>query len=259
MRKILLLLCVALMSFVFTNAQTATAPSVGDGTVGNPYQIATLENLYWISSQISGTQKFTGKYFKQTADIDASSTSGWSTTGWLPIGTSTNTFQGNYDGQNYSISGLYINRTTTDNIGLFGYISTVATIQNIRLINVNITGQSNVGALIGNKANESTTTTIQNCSSSGTVTGKFEIAGLIGNIGGATTISKCFSTAAVNSNNTSQYHAGLIGGISAPASTTVAVSNCYATGVVTGAQYASGFCSGFWGTGTVTLTNCYSA
>lgn len=32
------------------NAQTATAPSVGDGTLGNPYRIATLENLYWIAA-----------------------------------------------------------------------------------------------------------------------------------------------------------------------------------------------------------------
>ena len=30
-------------------AQTATAPSSGDGSSGDPYQIATLNNLYWIT------------------------------------------------------------------------------------------------------------------------------------------------------------------------------------------------------------------
>ena len=30
-------------------AQTATPPSTGDGSESNPYQIASLENLYWIA------------------------------------------------------------------------------------------------------------------------------------------------------------------------------------------------------------------
>jgi hypothetical protein len=30
------------------HAQTATAPSSGSGTSGNPYQISSLNNLYWI-------------------------------------------------------------------------------------------------------------------------------------------------------------------------------------------------------------------
>jgi hypothetical protein len=56
-------------------AQTAIAPA-GSGTAGNPYQIATLENLYWIAAP-DGTPGVTpnrvarwAAHSIQTADID---------------------------------------------------------------------------------------------------------------------------------------------------------------------------------------------
>jgi len=93
-------------------AQAAVAPAAGDGTSGNPYQIATWQNLYWISLNSSSWDK----YFEQTADIDLSAASPaistWdSNQGWTPIGNSTTKFTGNYDGDNQTISGLYINRS----------------------------------------------------------------------------------------------------------------------------------------------------
>ena len=90
-------------------AQTSTAPS-GTGTSGDPYLISTLNNLYWVTQT---STSWTGKYFKQTADIDASSTSSWdSGKGFLPIGNSTTSFTGNYDGGNCQITSLYINGLT---------------------------------------------------------------------------------------------------------------------------------------------------
>lgn len=35
---------------VILNAQVAIQPSLGTGTESDPYQIATLENLYWITA-----------------------------------------------------------------------------------------------------------------------------------------------------------------------------------------------------------------
>jgi PKD repeat protein len=69
----------------------ATAPSSGDGTSGNPYQIASLENLYWISASDdvvaspSQAARF-GSHYIQVADIDASATVSWCNGGWNPIG-----------------------------------------------------------------------------------------------------------------------------------------------------------------------------
>ena len=91
-------------------AQIAVPPAAGDGSQANPYQVATLGNLYWIASDAIHWKSF----YVQTADINASETSTWfGGQGWIPIGSSyTHSFSGNYDGQGHSIDSLYINRPT---------------------------------------------------------------------------------------------------------------------------------------------------
>ncbi|HQB79454.1 MAG TPA: hypothetical protein PLJ52_14015, partial [Tenuifilaceae bacterium] len=80
--KLLAIVLIALMPSI-VQGQTATPPTVGDGSAGNPYKIATLENLYWIAEDNTRW----GFNYQQTADIDASETSTWfSGAGWTPIG-----------------------------------------------------------------------------------------------------------------------------------------------------------------------------
>jgi len=77
----------------------------GAGTLQNPYQIANLANLRWLSE--TNTAWASGKYFIQTADIDATETVNWNAgAGFSPIGNSSRRFYGNFDGQGYSIGGL---------------------------------------------------------------------------------------------------------------------------------------------------------
>ena len=131
---------------ILLHAQTATAPSAGDGSNDNPYQIATLNNLYWIAAQVNSDTDFSGKYFIQTANIDASHTSTWNNNqGWMPIGhpvdVAFNTFyyfSGNYNGQNHTISNMNMNRSIFWAGGLFE-ITFGATISNVGLSNVCIT------------------------------------------------------------------------------------------------------------------------
>ncbi|SVC66287.1 uncharacterized protein METZ01_LOCUS319141, partial [marine metagenome] len=100
-------------------AQTATPPSSGDGSSDDPYQIDTLNNLYWIT-QNSGEWS---AHYIQTSDIDASSSSNWdSNAGFTPIGNSSTRFTGSYDGDGHIIDSLFINRSTNSRIGLFGRI-----------------------------------------------------------------------------------------------------------------------------------------
>ncbi len=60
------------LAFIVANlfSQTATAPASGDGSVGNPYQIASIENLRWIYEDNTRWSL----YYNQTAHIDASTT-----------------------------------------------------------------------------------------------------------------------------------------------------------------------------------------
>jgi hypothetical protein len=51
-------------------SQTSSQPALGDGSSNNPYQIATLENLYWIGEDVSRLDD----YYVQMAIIEASAT-----------------------------------------------------------------------------------------------------------------------------------------------------------------------------------------
>ena len=96
-----------------------------------------------------------GGYYALGSNIDASPTygtngaDGWNAgSGFSPVGDNVNNFTGIFDGLGHTIDGLYVNRSVTDNVGLFGYISG-ATIRNVGLTGVKITGQNYVGSLVG--------------------------------------------------------------------------------------------------------------
>ena len=90
--KLLGILIVLLMANAGLMAQTAIAPAVGDGAVDNPYEIASLENLYWIAATdnvVPDPDRATrwSSHYIQTADIDAFDTENWfNGAGWIPIG-----------------------------------------------------------------------------------------------------------------------------------------------------------------------------
>lgn len=268
MRKSFLLLCFILLGFAFLKAQTAIAPS-GSGTSGDPYLVANLDNLYWVTQN---TASWSGKYFKQTADIDATATSSWAGgAGFTPIGNGTTTFSSSYDGQGYTISGLFINRPTTNEIGFFGKISGNPTIQNIRLVNINVKGQGNVGGLIGSQwdGSANTLSVMSNCSATGAVVGAgSSVGGMFGCLGNqaAINVNRCYSTCSVSTSAASgqNNYGGLAGYVKGGNASTqkVTFTNCYATGNVSANVDAGGFIGGV---GTVSgtagcwlTTNCYS-
>ncbi len=214
---LLLLLCTTL----FSTTPTATPPEAGDGSAENPYQIANLENLYWIAADNTRW----GYHYIQTSDIDASLTSEWTGgAGWTPIGNSTSIYNGSYDGKGFLIDGLFINQPSIDHIGLFGYTSPSTFIKNLGLINVNIIGKRIVGGLVGSNQG-----TIEFSFSNGFVSSTAgEVGGLAGSNGG--TIRNSYSTASVSGT----YAGGLVS-----LNNWGEIINSYATGNVSG-DYAGG-------------------
>ena len=243
-----ILLIIGLCLTLVLQAQTSTAPS-GSGTSSDPYQIASLDNLYWISQNSSSWSS----YFLQTADIDASSTSTWdSGAGWTPLGsvvseTSYVAFTGSYNGAGHYISGLTINRPSTGYVGFFCLLYG-ATIQNLGLVNATITGGGETtGALSG--LTWDSTTTVSNCYSTGTVNGINQVGGLVGDNSGAV-ITHCYSNCAINSSE--KKTGGLVGSNSDGGT----VSYCFATGVVSGGESTGGLVG--QNNSTSTISNCYS-
>jgi hypothetical protein len=260
MKKQFLLLALYLVAVTGLWAQTATAPSVGDGTEGNPYQIASLDNLYWLSQTDDVWDA--DIYFIQTADIDASATATWDDgAGFSPIGTSSsNAFKGSYNGKGYTIKGLTINRSTTNYIGLFG-CALVPTLDSIGLIDCKVTGEDYVGALVGQLYRDNPRAGYVNAcyNSNGTVKGNEKVGGLFGhtyyvNLGtGLTGINNCYTTGTVEGY-------AYVGGFSGYHRYTP-ITNCYSACTVygTGGSYIGGFAATIVDqNGPGPVTNCYS-
>ncbi|MGL1900721.1 MAG: InlB B-repeat-containing protein [Fibrobacterales bacterium] len=231
------ILVFTLVSTVFS--QTAIAPSFGDGSEKSPYQIASLENLYWLSQ--NHTKKDVG-FYVQTADIDAAASQHWDGgKGFYPIGKDdTNPFSGVYDGSGFSIDNLTISTANAVFVGLFGVVQ-YSHIINLSVTNVLLTGNHSVGAVAGMSIGGS----ISNCSSSGTVNGSYA-GGLVGVIQN-TSISN--SSAIVEVSGVTNV-GGLIGYIEYEGS----IINSYSRGEVTGTAVGTGGLVGFNEGGTIKMS-----
>lgn len=226
-------------------AQTAIIPTAGDGTLTNPYQIANLGNLYWIT-QDDNRWEF---HYIQTADIDASETANWNDEetdesikeGWLPI----EEFEGSYNGGNHSITGLTINRQGVYGQAMFSYVSE-GMIKNLHLIGGSIVGGTNTASLVGSLNSSSL---IENCSSSANVRGYTMIAGgLVGYIDDSSLLY-CHTTGNVRGEESV---AGLVGYVN----TNSIVQYCYSTGNVRGSSKTGGFVG--QNTNNALIQDCYS-
>jgi hypothetical protein len=220
----------------------------GSGTQSDPWQIETAEQLGSINNYLG--EDHSDKHFELINDIDMTA---WfdhrdgnyfDDGGWIPIGIDyNNPFKGSFDGNNYIIDGLYINRADSDFQGLFGYIEE-ATITNLGVINVSITGHSCVGALVGESFWYASVT---NCFSTGIVTGEDDVGGLIGAQTDGTNLNNSFSDCNVNGD---YFVGGLVG-----YGYYETLSNNYSRGYVTGNAYVGGLV-GF--DGSSQINNCYS-
>lgn len=159
----------------------AMAPRASDA---EPIAIKDLETLRQIGR--SDDYPLDAAYVL-ASDLDASATAEWNDgRGFRPIGhdaqgrPTDRAFTGTFDGQGHTISGLTIDRPDRDEpgkrIGLFARTE-AATIQNLTLADVSVTGNATVGAIV---ASSGTLTRITNCTVTGTVRGWTEVGGLVG-------------------------------------------------------------------------------
>jgi uncharacterized protein (DUF2141 family) len=210
----------------------------GSGTKEDPYLVATAEQLNNVRYRLN-------KHFKQTANIDLNVAPYNTGAGWEPIGIYGSPFSGTFDGNGKTISNLTINRSANYSVGLFGYSSNTAEMQNVKMENTNVTGGNNTGALVGdNRA------TITNSYAKGAVTGTGFCAGGLVGYNYKASISDSYATGTVAG---SKRVGGLVG------ENWGTITNSYATGTVTGSAYVGGLVgynalatiSGSYTTGTV--------
>ena len=201
----------------------------GQGSVENPFIITSFSEL----ELIGGLQyPLTGCY-KLGANINATPTQNPTYNegaGWEPIGSVAEPFTGRLDGNGKTIDGLYINRPTTDDVGLFGCVQsdpepTEAWINDLKLTNVDITGQDNVGTLVGS----TTMYPLGLCKVFGTINGRDYLGGIIGNFGGG--ISNSSFSGTINGGD-------FLGGIAG--TTTGGIFSCSSFGEINGTNSLGG-------------------
>ncbi len=167
------------------------------------------------------------------SNIDASGTSGgdvWgNSNGWfnatfVPIGMRIIPSTGTFNGMGHIISGLTINLPNSEDVGLFGITDTGSVIKNVGLVGGNVSGSSDVGALVGRNSGSISTVMPQ-----GSVTGSESNYSSVGGLVGANygSISSSYSTAGVSGYNE-------VGGLVGYNAYYGGISNSYATGSVSG-------------------------
>ena len=195
----------------------------------------------------------------------------WASPGFVPVGTVALPFSGRFTGSalssgsqlicpSYSggctISGLTINSSLTDPVGLFGTVSSTGVISGVRLLNANVSGAGTVGAVVGaNAGNLTFSSSSGSVSSSNTTTTTYGVGGIVGQNNSTGTIDRVFSVATVTGNGagaTNMLVGGVVGNNNGGT-----LSNAYAAGTGTLIR-SSGFAGGLAGANSGTISNSYA-
>ena len=155
-------------------AQESTLDEMdGSGTAEDPYVITNVDELQAMNDDLDA-------HYVLGNDIDASETENWNAgSGFKPVGKDEYAdenpiaFTGHFDGQNYTISGLTIDRSSRQNAGLFGYSE--GTVENVDLTDASVSADADVGVVVGdNRGN------VTNVAASGTADGQGGVGGVAG-------------------------------------------------------------------------------
>lgn len=231
------------------NAETVTSFAGGDGTEENPYQISNAVELnnfseYVNSQEATNSRVCDEEYFILTNDIylnEKTEYSTWSDTvapsanaqKWTAAGKASAGFAGEFNGDGYTIYGLYCESTTAKETGLFGEVRGTAAIKNVTLSNAYLsTTADGAGGFIGYAVPTAigTPLTISNCGFSGIIKSSNKKAGgLVGyvsstNAGAKFLMENCWSEGSLSANTNC---GGLVGEFTGPTKTAAEINNCY--------------------------------
>jgi hypothetical protein len=191
--------------------------------------------------------------YTERASPTANGGKGWQSIGSIGdvfTGELIDPFTGTFDGQGYEIEDLFIDRPDEDEVGvgIFGAVDVGGVIENVEVMDADVTGFWGVGILVGGNCGS-----VSSSYSTGSVSGSCCVGGLTG--GGSGSISDSYSIASVSGFTGVGGLVGFNGGN---------VSNSYADGDVTGEYNVGGLVGENYyvtvgsshATGSVTGGNC---
>lgn len=239
-RLFTMLLLVMAILMPYGGAWAQTQPSSGNGEVDSPYIITTAEELKWFRDEVNrGRNNICAKIADNVEVIDMSTvchaadkSQNLEEVSWEPIGNTTNRYMGTFNGNNKTITNLYIN-ANQEYSGLFGY-TFISTIKNLTFVNANVTNTNSfTGILVGygyGGTYQNIMTSIScevyggdgtggiagklagnayNCVNYATVQGKEQVGGLFSSYDSSTSITACANYGKVTAS--SLWVGGLVG------------------------------------------------
>ena len=125
---------------------------VDGSTADKAYTITTTQGLDLLAQYVNSGNNCKNLYFQLGGPIEYTHTTAWNVASnennYTAIGTYSNPFQGTFDGNNNTISGIRI-YSDNDEKGLFGMVSG-GTVKRVNLANARITAEHRVGGIAGN-------------------------------------------------------------------------------------------------------------
>ena len=225
--------------------QPTGAPDKGDGSKSNPFEIGTLEQLEWFSAYVGDDNFVENSYAYAKLVDDITLNEGLldengdpkfeNPKSWSAI----ENFKGEFDGQNHTISGLYVLGYVNDyKFGLFSSI-TGAKISNVKVVDSYYEVCNYIGGIVG----QSSYGTIDNCHFSGTIkSGGDCIGGIVGINAENSIVKNCTFNGKVKGTN---YVGGIAGksySDSRYSKTATTIRHCTSNGSVLGEQFVGGIC-----------------
>ena len=177
-----------------TDSKTGTSLQDLDGD--NYYEISNANELIAFSNLVNTTRRHEYGYMESpydsingelTADITMPAGTVWSPIGYYNTYDDYAQYVGMFDGQCHTISGLYVNDSNKNNMGLFGAVTGSAEIKNIGVINSTFIGKFNIGSICGQISDG---VRIKNCYSTGTVSGQQNVGTIVGTSNNDISISR---------------------------------------------------------------------
>ena len=187
-------------------------------TAANPYEISSYAQLKDFAAIVNGTGDYSGFAYPNACailkgDIVCKNAPGETDydTNWTPIGNYDNEYTGTFDGrapdgQVHTIIGLSTPANNSSSyVGLFGYVGSGGVVQNVKLEDANITGNSHVGGIVGRNCGVTENSVVSNSS----ITGQAYVGSIVGYNDG--TIQNCAFIGTSIVRGSSNYTGGIVG------------------------------------------------
>ena len=169
----------------------------------NRYQISNLYEFYWFVDTINSGNGSIDAVLTNDITVNNAVLKGDGTlakdvstfTSWTPIGSNDCPYNGTFDGQGHTISGLYLDDTSADYVGLFGKVNS-GSISNVGIVDSYLKGDEYVGGVCGYIM---VSGGITNCYTTSVVSGSLNVGGLCGSNEGK--ITNCYFNNSVSGIN----------------------------------------------------------